>query len=198
MNSLSPKMSARDFENGYWYAVQLKEFGDRLGIPGAGKLRKDQLEKAILAVLSKGKAELPKLVNKRGPKDLERGLSLKLPIVHYTSNRETKDFIIEQAQRMAPGLREKSGCWYRLNRWREEQILSGKRLTYGDLIKHYIRLNRMERFDRIEYKCYINFLSDYFAAQKGATREEAVTAWEELKKLDVPKDYPSWARASKR
>ena len=47
-----------------------------------------------------------------GVNDVERGLSLKRRIEHYTSNRETKDFIIEQARIMAPDVREKSGVWY--------------------------------------------------------------------------------------
>ncbi|HWN85232.1 MAG TPA: hypothetical protein VNN99_08775, partial [Vicinamibacterales bacterium] len=61
-------------------------------------------------------------LRRTGIKDLERGLHLKLRIEHYTSNRETKAFIVEQARRMAPDVRRKSGVWYRLNRWREEQI----------------------------------------------------------------------------
>ena len=134
-------------------------------------------------------------LRKTGVKDVERGLNLKLRIENYTSNRETKDFIVEQAHRMAPEVREKSGVWYRLNRWREEQITSGKHPTYGDLIRQYIALNRMERFERIPQACYINFVAEFLAAGKGVTRAEAIAAWTELKKLDVPKDYASWVKA---
>jgi hypothetical protein len=41
----------RDFENGYWYSEQLKHFAERIGISAAKKLRKDELEKAIIAFL---------------------------------------------------------------------------------------------------------------------------------------------------
>jgi hypothetical protein len=41
-------MTLRDFENGYWYLEQLKNFAERIGIPAAKKLRKDQLERAGL------------------------------------------------------------------------------------------------------------------------------------------------------
>lgn len=117
-------MTVREFENGYWYREQLKEFADRIGIPGANTLRKDELEKAIVVFLRTGRAALPtkRALRKTGVKDLDRGLSLKLRIEHYTSNRRTKTFIIEQARRMAPDVRKKSGVWYRLNRWREQQI----------------------------------------------------------------------------
>ena len=58
-DALSPTMTLRDFENGYWYLEQLKDFADRIGIPAAKKLRKDELEKAIVGFLRTGKAALP-------------------------------------------------------------------------------------------------------------------------------------------
>ncbi|MEA2464504.1 MAG: hypothetical protein QOJ98_2251 [Acidobacteriota bacterium] len=190
-------MMVRDFENGYWYLEQLKNFAERIGIPAAKRLRKDELEKAIVAFLRTGNAALPTKhrLRRTGVKDVERGLSLKIRIEHYTSNRETKDFIIEQARIMAPDVREKSGVWYRLNRWREEQIASGERPTYGDLVRQYIVLNKMDRFERIPYDCYINFLAEFLAADEKVTRAEAIAAWTELKELDVPKDYVSWGKA---
>jgi len=197
---LSPTMTLRDFENGYWYLAQLKIFAERIGIPAAKKLRKDELEKAIAAYLRTGQAALltKRSLRKTGVKDVERGLNLKLRIEHYTSNRETKDFIVEQARLMAPEVRGKSGVWYRLNRWREEQITSGTHPTYGDLIRQYIALNRMERFERIPHGRYINFVAEFLAANKGKSREEAIAAWTELKQLDAPKDYASWVKARAR
>ena len=196
-NALSPTMTVRDFENGYWYLDQLKNFAERIGIPAAKKLRKDELEKAIVAFLRTGNAALPstRSLRKTGIKDVERGLNLKLRIENYTSNRETKDFIVEQARMVAPDVREKSGVWYRLNRWREEQTTSGEHVTYGDLVRRYIVLNKMQRFERVPHGRYINFVADFLEADKRATRTEAIAAWTELKKLDVPKDYVSWVKA---
>ena len=189
-------MTVGEFENGYWYLDQLKDFGERIGIPAAKKLRKDELEKAIVGCLRTGKIALPtrRSLRKTGVRDLERGLSLKLRIENYTSNRETKGFIVEQARKMAPEVREKSGVWYRLNRWREEQITGGARPTYGDLVRQYIVLNKVERFDRVPHGRYVYFMADFLQADKSATRAEAIAAWKELKKLDVPKDYGSWVR----
>src|SRR5947208_1678856 len=195
--ALSPMMTLRDFENGYWYLDQLKDFAERIGIPAAKKLRKDELEKAIVVFLRTGQAALPtkRSLRRPGVKDVERGLGLKRRIENYTSNRETKDFIVAQARRMAPDVREKSGVWYRLNRWREEQITNGQHPTYGDLVRQYIVLNRMDRFERVPHGRYINFVADFLEADKRATRAEAVAAWTELKDLDVPKDYVSWVKA---
>ena len=194
---LSSSMTIREFENGYWYADELKEFGHQIGIPSARKLRKDELERAIIEFLRTGKPRLPtkRALRKRGVKDLERGLSLDLRIEHYTSNRETKDFIIRQAKKSAPEVREKSGVWYRLNRWREEQIVNGNRPTYGDLVQQYITLNKMETFAKIPHPRYINFVAEFLANEHGATRVATIVAWAELKTMDLPKTYAAWVQA---
>src|SRR5687767_6700857 len=116
MNALSPKMTTREFENGYWYLDELKRFARQIGVPAAGRLRKDELERAILSFLRTGTvgSSTPRATRKTGIKDLERGLRLDLPIERYTSNRETKDFIAQHARILAPEARKKSGVWYRL------------------------------------------------------------------------------------
>ena len=43
---LSATMTLRAFDNGYWYAEELRAFAVQLRIPSASKLRKDQLEAA--------------------------------------------------------------------------------------------------------------------------------------------------------
>ena len=191
-------MTLTQFDNGYWYATELKEFAETIGIPSATKLRKDEIEKAIKLFLETGKIKSPtrRSLSTSGAKDVERGLSLDLPVVVFTNDKETKAFLEREAQRLAPGLKRKSGVRYRLNRWREEQLITGVKLTYGDLVKEYIRLNQTkERFAQIPHGRYINFISDFLAAEKGATREQAMRAWEELKALDVPKNYRSWVKS---
>jgi hypothetical protein len=87
-NTLSPMMTLCEFENGYWYLDQLKNFAESIGIPAAKKLRKDELERAIVVFLRTGNAALPtkRPLRKTGIKDVERGLNLKLRIENYTSN----------------------------------------------------------------------------------------------------------------
>jgi hypothetical protein len=197
---LSPTMTSREFENGYWYLDDLKDFATQIGIPQATRLRKDEIERAIVTFLRTGTVSLPtkRALRKTGVKDLERGLSLNLRIAHYTSNRETKDFIVREARRMAPAVREKSGVWYRLNRWREEQITSGNRPTYGDLVRQYVALNRMERFAKVPQDRYVNFVAEFLAAEKDVTRSDAIAAWAELKTMDAPKNYASWVKARRK
>jgi SAP domain-containing protein len=194
--NLSATMTLREFETGYWYLDELKDFASRIGVPEATRLRKDEIERAIVAFLRTGMVELPtkRALRKKGVKDLERGLSLHLQVEHYTSNRETKNFIAGEARRVAPQVHEKSGVWYRLNRWREEQITNGNRLTYGGLVQQYIALNKVERFDKVPHGRYTNFVAEFLAAEKGVTRADAIAAWAELKAMDVPKNYASWVK----
>ena len=191
-------MTVAEFDSGYWYATEIKEFAEDIGIPHANKLRKDELEKAIKLFLQTGKIALPTKRNliKSGTRDLDKGLSLHLPIANYTSNRETKDFIMREAQKIAPGLKRKSGARYRLNRWREKQLTKGNPITYGDLVAEYVRLNQSEEpFKQIPVVCYINFLSDFLKSEKEATRADAIAAWKQLKRMNVPKTYRDWKKA---
>jgi hypothetical protein len=190
-------MTVTQFDNGYWYATELKRFAVDLGIPSANQLRKDELEDAIKLFLKSAKLKRPPARNlsPRGVRDVERGLRLSLPVAVYSNDRETKDFLEREAQKMVPGLKRKSGSRYRLNRWREDQLAGGVKITYGDLIKEYIRLNQTEgSFQKIPQVRYINFMSEFLAAEKSATREKAIKAWHLVKKLDAPKTYQSWVR----
>jgi hypothetical protein len=192
-------MTVSQFDNGYWYAIELKDFAQTIGIPFTSKLRKDELEKAIKRFLQTGKIESPTLrkLSTPGVKDVERGLSLDLPVVVYTNDKETKSFLEREAQKLGPGLKRKSGARYRLNRWREEQLTRGAKLTYGDVVKKYVQLNQVSgSFQQVPTGRYINFLSDFLAAEKGATRAQAIRAWKKLKTMDVPKDYRSWLKST--
>jgi len=194
---LSTSMTLSEFDNGYWYAEELKDFAKSIGILSAQKLRKDQLEDRIKQFLRTGKTESPakRSISSTGIKDVDFGLSLDLPVKVYTNNKETKNFLAKSSQEMAPGLKRKSGARYRLNRWREEQLSKGIKITYRDLVQEYVQLSQTEEpFARIPSGRYINFLSDFLKSEKGATREQAIKAWKKLKTLDIPKDYGSWKK----
>ena len=166
-------------------------------IPFPDRLRKDELETAIKRFLATGVIERPgkALLPDQGRQRCRTGLSLDLPVVIYTNDSETKDFLEREARKRAPGVKRKSGARYRLNRWREQQLARGARLTYGDVVDEYVRLNQTEgSFAKIPHGRYINFVSDFLAKEPGATREQAIDAWKTLKTLDAPKDYRSWAR----
>ena len=198
---LSASMTLTEFDHAYWYAVELKHFATELGIRSASALRKDELEQAIRAFLQTGAIVQPP---RRKPsastdKDVKRGLHLDLRVVRYTNDRETKEFLEQEARKLAPGLKRRSGARYRLNRWREAQIRNGARIRYRDLVNEWVRLNQStDRFARIPHGRYVNFMSDFLAARNGATKEQAIKAWATLKRMDAPKTYAAWARARSR
>ena len=191
-------MTLSEFENGYWYALQLKNFGKQIGIPSANRLRKDELQIAIRSFLKTGKVRnfTTRKVSNSGIKDVERGLSLELKVVRFTNDEETKSFLERESQKLVPGLKRNSGVRYRFNRWREQQLANGVKLTYRDLVEEYVRLNQTTQpFPQIPLDCYINFLSDFLAAENGATRDQAIAALKTLKSLDMPKTYRAWSQA---
>jgi hypothetical protein len=193
---LSESTTETQFDHGYWYATELKDFATRIGVPSASKLRKDELEKVIRHFIRhrEVKTFAKRPLVKAGGRDLDRGLRLDLPVVNYTSNRETKDFIEHEAAKIEPGFKRKGGTRYLLNRWREEQIVAGRAVTYGDLVKQAIVLNRTKRGPlRMEHGRYINFISDFMAHNPEGTHRDAVRAWGEVKRLDAPKTYKVWA-----
>jgi hypothetical protein len=188
-------MTVAQFDNGYWYAAELKSFAKSIGIPFTNRLRKDELEDRIKRFLKTGKVNVTekRVSSSVKTKDVALGLSLDLAVTTYTNDKETKTFLETEAQRMVPGLKRKSGARYRLNRWREQQIIKGIKITYGDVVREYVRLNQIEgRFAQIPLDRYINFLSDFLGAEKGSTRKQAIQAWKKLKTLDLPKNYGAW------
>jgi hypothetical protein len=198
--NLSVDMTLREFDNGYWYATELRAFAVEIKVPFASKLRKDQLEAVIKDLLfAKGtKIAAISVAAKPGPRDVDRGLRLDLPVVHYTSNKETKSFLEREAAKIKPGFKRASGTRYLLNRWREEQIAAGRRITYRDLVLQAIALNESKRGPlRAEHARYLNFISDYMADNKGAAHDDAVNAWHEVKAMDAPKTYAAWVRLSR-
>jgi len=192
---LTKNISEKQFDNNYWYTKDLKTFAKSLGITNSSKLRKDELEVLIKTYLRTGSVEDPQRKNtiQKGIKDYKLGLRLTLRIINYTNNEETKSFIEDEALKKYSGHKKKSGARYRLNRWREEQITNGNKITYNDLVNEYVRLNKtVEPFEKIPHGRYINFLADYLANEKDSNRKDAIEVWEELKQLDCPKNYTAW------
>jgi hypothetical protein len=190
-------MTVGEFDRGYWYATELTRFATRIGIRHAARLRKDELERAIRTFLASGRitqaAGRPE--SKPGARDVERGLTMARRVVAYTNDAQTKAFLESQARKIDPGVVRRSGARYRLNRWREQQLARNRKITYGDLVKEYVRLCRLPKaFARVPHGRYVNFVSDFRQANSQATFAEAVRAWHRLKRLPVPKTYRAWRR----
>jgi hypothetical protein len=53
-NALSAAMTVRDFENGYWYLDQLKNFAGRIGISAAKKAAERRTRKGYRGIPAHG------------------------------------------------------------------------------------------------------------------------------------------------
>lgn len=190
----SIKLSEQEFVNKYWYASELKEFAKGLGILKTEKLRKDELEVIVLNYLKTGKINIPVKKRLNYKSDVEDILRLNTIIQNYKNTKKTWNFIISEYKKLLPDYKEKSGAKYWLNRWREEKIQKGNSITYADLINEYIKLNQIDRLPQIPSAKFNNFISDYLKNEKEKTRADAIKAWGELKKMNIPKDYKSWKK----
>jgi hypothetical protein len=200
-SKLSKEMTLRQFDHGYWYATEIKRFARSLGLPSAHKLRKDELEKAIRHFLVHGKVTSPtkRDLSRAGIKDVDRGLRLDRRVVLYTNDRETKAFLERESRRLDPAFKRRSGSRYRLNRWRDAQLTRGAHITYRDLVKEYVRLNRPETTHRrVPVDRYIYFLRDFMKANPGATMTAAIRAWKTVKRMNSPKNYGAFAEQARR
>jgi hypothetical protein len=193
-------MSVSQFDHGYWYATDLKRFAAGLSIPSASALRKDELELAIRRFLRSAKiADSPKPSAphlRSRVRDSELGLRLDRRVVRYTNDPATKAFLEREAAKLDPAFRHRSGAKYRLNRWREAQLRKGIAITYREVIDEYVRLSRLARpFKKIPHSRYINFISDFMAANPGVARAVMLNAWHRLKTMDCPKTYDAFTAA---
>ena len=192
---LSKSMTEKEFDNGYWYLTELKTFATEIGLPNTAKLRKDEIEQLIKHFLKTGKITQHSRVSKtdKGLKDSVKGLTLDTRIINYTNDKVTKEFVHHHALLKAPKMKKKSGVMYWINRWREDQLSLGNKITYGDLIDEYLRMNlSKERLPQIPSTRFNNFVSDYLANEPNGERQQAIDAWETLKALDIPKEYKAW------
>ena len=190
---LNKNITIEEFENGYWYASELKEFIKEIGIKNYNKLRKDEIEKIIVEYIIKYR-KIPIIEN--NPKNRIIAidvLELNSFVVNYKNNKETKNFLLNESLKQNPNFKIKSGSSYWLNRWRENEIKNGIKIKYKDLIKEFIRLNSSEdKLPQIPSTKMNNFIMDYLQYEKDKKRKDAMDEWEKLKTLNIPKDYKSW------
>jgi hypothetical protein len=191
IENLHKNMTQYEFVNRYWYIYELKELGKEIGIKNYFKLRKDELENIILHFIKTGKIKNEEIIKSKG-KYLDK-LSLKTIIENYTNNKQTKEFMIGESLKKYPELNIKSGAIYWINRWREEQVKKGIKITYEDLINEFVKINSgTNKLPRIPSTKYNNFIIDFLRNEKWEKRKDAIKEWFVLKELDIPKDYKSW------
>ena len=186
-------MTIKEFENKYWYMSELKALAKSLEIPFDSRTRKDQLEDMIIQFLEIG------TVNKKNSFRIKNRnidiLNNHSYVKNFRNKKETWEFINSEMDKRVPGLKPKSGAKYWLNRWIENKLSNGEKITYNDVVCEYIRLNKTEeKLPQIPSCKFNNFISDYLANEKNTTRKDALEAWTMLKDMKVKKDYITWKK----
>ena len=195
MVKLRASMSVEEFDDGYFYAADLKAFARQLGI-AVGRRRKLELEALIRGFLRTGMVPLAKPVPHRRSGEERDRLAAETIVRTYVDDRRTKAFLRDLVHACAPALKDKSGQWYWLNEWRRTQLQAGQRITYSDLGNRLLELMRSSgRLPRIPAARFNNFATDFKAdpANKGKGRADAVAAWERIKSVPGPKTYEAYA-----
>ncbi|MCY3628959.1 MAG: SAP domain-containing protein [Bacteroidota bacterium] len=191
MSSLHREMSVEEFDNGYFYAAELKAFARDLGII-VGNFRKFELEELIREFLQTGKVPDRKPVLPRKAGKARDVLKADTTVTNYVGDKRTKAFLLELVYAEAPGLSRKSGQWYWLNDWRRKRQEAKECFTYGDLADHLRMLMQTKgRLPRCPSARMNNFITDFMAdpANVGTSRKEVLKAWDWLKEQPGPKTY---------
>ena len=195
MAKLRASMSVQEFDDGYFYAADLKAFARQLGI-AVGRRRKLELEALIRDFLRTGIVPPAKPVPDRRSGQTRDMLAAETIVRAYVDDRTTKAFLRDFVRARAPSLRDKSGQWYWLNEWRGAQVQAGQRITYADLGNRLLELMSSEsRLPQIPAARFNNFVTDFKAdpANKRRNRRDAVAAWEHIKSVPGPKTYEAYA-----
>lgn len=191
-------MDVEEFDNGYYYAADLKAFASEIGIT-VGNRRKIELEELIRAYLSTGRVPTSEPVMPRKPGQARDELSPAVVVTNYVGDRATKDFLLDCVHAEAPDLKNKSGQWYWLNDWRRKKQEAYARITYRDLADHLRQLMQTEcRLPQIPSARMNNFVTDFRAdpVNAGTSREEVMDAWMWLKQQPGPNTYAEYRRLS--
>ena len=194
MAKLRPSMPVEEFDDGYFYATELKAFARQLGIP-VDRRRKLELEALIRDFLRTGVVPVPTPEPRRRSGAGRDRLAAGTVVRNYVDDRTTKDFLRGLVHARAPSLKDRSGQWYWLNDWRRGQIQAGRRITYADLGNRLLELMRTQgRLPRIPAARFNNFMTDFRAdpANRGKSRADAVAAWEHVKSVPGPKTYAAY------
>ena len=186
-------MTIKEFENKYWYMSELKAFAKSLEIPFDLKIRKDKLEDMIIQFLKTGTVNQKNSFRiKSRNRDILNNHSY---VKNFSKKKETWEFIHSEMDKRVPGLKPKSGAKYWLNRWIEDKLSDGEKITYNDVVCEYIRLNKTEgKLPQIPSCKFNNFISDFLTNEKNATRKNALEAWTMLKDMKIKKDYITWKK----
>lgn len=192
--SLRPDMSVEEFDDGYFYAADLKRFAREVGVT-VGNRRKIELEALIREYLATGRVPSSKPVLPRTAGQRRDRLAPDVVVTNYVGDKSTKEFLLACVHAVAPGLKAKSGQWYWLNDWRREKQEAHARFTYRELANRLRELMQTEgRLPQIPSARMNNFITDFRddPSSPAWSRGQLMEAWRWLKRQPGPNTYAEY------
>jgi len=200
MTRLHRDMTREAFDNGYFYAADLKIFAREIGIT-VGNFRKIELEELVCEFLQTGRVPTQKPVMPRKAGAQRDELAAENTVTNYVGDKRTKALLLELVSAQAPSIKTKSGQWYWLNDWRRKKQQDRAQFTYQDLADHLLALMQTSgRLPQIPSARLNNFITDYRSEPVNAntTRAQILEAWMWLKTQPGPNTFAEFRRLKPR
>lgn len=193
MNIKRPKLTNRldpkTFKECYFLKAELTNFCKENRLSTAGM--KPEISERIYQFLKTGK-KIKFTQEKNTSCDSDKLLTPKTVVVNYKNDPATRDFFIKHI-----GKHFKFSA--RVNIFRKAAIAKGEKITYGDLIKewlkeHELRKNKSIKLPIMKSCEYNQFTRDYYAENPHAPRKSVIAAWKQARILAGEHTYKHWAK----
>ena len=192
--TLTPKTSAEIFKNFYWLKKELTDFCVTHGLSTAGM--KLEVTNRIYAFLKTGKRLKPEFAKISNDLDSDKAITPQTLVINYKNDPATREFFIKHI-----GSHFKFSA--RVNIFRNEQLAAGKKLTYGDLIKCWLKEHEQRKDKSIKLpimaSCEDNqFTRDFYTAKPNTDRKTVIFAWKQIRSVAGKHTYANWKKLFKR
>lgn len=188
--TLTPKTSAEVFKDFYWLKKELTDFCTKNGLSTTGM--KPEIANRIYVFLKTGKKVKPEHAKSSDGLDSDKAITLQTPVINYKNDPATREFFIKHI-----GSHFKFSA--RVNIFRNEQLAAGKKITYGDLIKAWLKEHEQRKDKSIKLpimqSCeYNQFTRDFYAAEPNAKRKTVIAAWKKIRSVAGKHTYANWKK----
>lgn len=188
---LTIKIPIHIFLNYYWLKEELIAFCVQHKLPTQGG--KIELVSRIEHFL-KNKDNIPQKVQRKktNQRDSTSDLTLKTVVNCFKNDLKTRIFFIQHI-----------GKHFHFNAYLREfakdTFENKERLTYGDLIKGWIKYEELKKQKDFKTEIspqfeYMQFTRDFFANEKNKTRDDAIAAWHFIKTQPGKRTYARYQK----
>lgn len=182
--NLTKAIDPEVFKEFYWDKKELMSFCSAYGLSSKGG--KIDLSRRIELFLRTGEVENPEEIVRTGCWDSEKKLTRNTPVNNYKNDAKTKSFFQKEI-----------GPHFHFNSYLRQFAKApnkDKSLTYGDLVDGWFTEETKKKDPKFKSTIgkqfeYNQFQRDFYAAQKGKTREQFIEAWKLVRSVPGAATY---------